>query len=386
MYPLAVGVIIQTKELWDELQTCTQDMPLRVVLEQAQLGDWSALLEKLGRLGPDVILLDASCVRDGVDEAVKRISGAPSNPSVLLLNTTADANTVLAAFRAGAVEFLLPPFKDALRTALEKLAPERERRGSMAQRRGGRTIGFLSAKGGCGATTLACHTAIEMGQVTNGKVLLADLDLDSGLIDFLMKTKSAYTLADALGNVHRLDASFWHGLISNGIPNMEILTAPVTLAGKAIRPERLPQVLAFARTQYDWLIADLGRGVSPSVLRSMEALETTYLVTTFEVPALHSAKQAIQTITEGGYPRSSLKLIVNRTPKRSDITLQELEQMLGLPIDSAIPNDYQTVQEAYSEGKLIPSASILGRQFHQLARKIGGVPEPQAKKRFSLFG
>ena len=77
-------------------------------------------------------------------------------------------------------EYLFPPLQETLRKALEKRSPERGRRRERVQgRRQG--MGFVSAKGGCGATTLVCHVAVELGR-QNQKVLLADLDLDAGMI------------------------------------------------------------------------------------------------------------------------------------------------------------------------------------------------------------
>jgi Flp pilus assembly CpaE family ATPase len=107
-------------------------------------------------------------------------------------------------------------------------------------------------------------------------------------------------------------------------------------------------------------------------------------VTTHEIPALHQAKQLIQLLLESGYGRSQLRLILNRLPKRSDITLEELETMLGLPIYMTLANDYQALQEAFTEGRLLDGSTHLGRDFVRLAAKIAGVEVK--KKKFSLFG
>ena len=123
-------------------------------------------------------------------------------------------------------------------------------------------MGFLSAKGGCGATTIACHTAAELGR-QDKHVLLADLDLDAGMIRFLMKTKSPYSVLDALNNLHRLDASYWNALISNGMPGLEIIAAPQALASKQQpNQEQMQNMLTFCRGQYDFSIVDLGRSLN----------------------------------------------------------------------------------------------------------------------------
>jgi pilus assembly protein CpaE len=216
-------------------------------------------------------------------------------------------------------------------------------------------------------------------------VLLADLDFQAGMIGFLVKTKSPYSIADAVNNLQRLDGSYWHGIVSNGIPNLEIITAPMAPASKQISAPQVKQVLAFARTQYDWTVLDLGRNLNASTLSLLDLIDETYLITTHEVPALHQAKQMIQYLLDSGYSQSNLRLLLNRTPKRMEVTLDELEKMLGVKIYATIANDYPALQEAYSEGRLLEAGSNLGKNFVRLTARIAGV-EDNNKKRFSLFG
>ena len=148
----------------------------------------------------------------------------------------------------------------------------------------------------------------------------------------------------------------------------------------------IKQVLAFARTHYDWSIIDLGRNVTAGTLSILDVIDETYLVTTPEVPALHAAKQIIQVLLDAGYSRSQLHLVLNRTTRRTDVTIEELETMMGLPVHATIANDFEAFYEAFSEGRLVDSSTTPGEDFARLASKIAGVSEPVRKKRFSLFG
>jgi Flp pilus assembly CpaE family ATPase len=104
------------------------------------------------------------------------------------------------------------------------------------------------------------------------------------------------------------------------------------------------------------------------------------------VPALHQAKQIVQTLLDSGYGKTRLRLVLNRVPKRVDVTPEELEKMLGLPTFAMLPNDYPALYDCYSEGKLLPRNCNLGMHLARLAAKVaGGTMEPP-KKRFSLFG
>jgi len=84
-------------------------------------------------------------------------------------------------------------------------------------------VGFLGAKGGVGATTIACHWAVELWRQTKKKVLLVDLDVSSASASFLMDVHSEYTTMEASMNLHRLDASFWSNLVSSTPHRVDVL-------------------------------------------------------------------------------------------------------------------------------------------------------------------
>jgi pilus assembly protein CpaE len=384
LYALTVGIVVGTKQIWDELSRAAEELSLRTVFELSELPpDWSGFLDRIERLRPDIVLLDLATLREPLETAVSRIRSTSAAPAVFALQLEANPEAILTALRAGASEYLYPPLMAGLKSAVERVGREREKVRE-ARTSSGKSLAFVSAKGGCGATTLACHIAVDLPRLTNSRVLLADLDLQAGLIGFLIKSKSPYSIADAAANLQRLDSSYWRGIISNGIPNLEIVSAPVGPSGKQVLPQQLKQVVAFAKAQYSWSIFDLGRNVTASTLNLLDLMDETYLVTTHEIPALHQAKQMIQLLLDAGYAKENLRVILNRAPKHSDVTTEELESMLGTPIFATVANDYQSLQDAFSEGRLADSSTPFGRSASRLGSKIAGVKE--TKKKFSLFG
>jgi pilus assembly protein CpaE len=386
VYPLTAGIVVETKSIWEELQSCLRDLPIRIVMEQSEIGDLGPLVERVERMRPDVIFLDISTLREPLDQVIRKIRSSVSAPAVLALNKTADPVSILEAMRSGAAEYLYAPMQEQVKTALERIGMERKN-ANQSVRRGGRTIGFLSAKGGCGATTIALHAAVELPRVTNSKALLADLDFDSGMVAFLLKTGNKYSIGDAMWNTQRLDESYWKALVTNGIPGLEIIGAPVPTAREAPKFDYLHVVLSFVRTQYDWVILDLGRGLGSSSLAALDEIDELFIVTTFEVPALHQAKAIVQRLLGSGYSPNRLHLVLNRAPKHYEITMQELESMLGTPIYAVIPNDYSTLSECYADGKLLPAGSTLNQCFTSLAMKVAGIQpaEKNKKKKFAFW-
>jgi len=385
MYSLTLGLAIENKQLWDEVHACLPALPLRTVIEHQDMSGMGSFLERLERLRPEVVLLDVASAEEPLNNLVPMIRAKAPEATIVAVHTTADPVAILTAMRAGVDEYVYPPLEGALRGVLERRSSDAGRRHS-GLRWGGRTLGFFSSKGGCGATTIVCHLAAELGR-HGQKVLLADLDLDAGLIGFLTKAKPGYSILDAVNNLHRMDVSYWKALVSNGIPNVEVIAAPAPTADKTYpQQEQLRQLFSFLRSCYDFTLVDLGRSLTRAGAASLEEMDEAYLVTTLEVPALHQAKQVLQILMDAGYGKDRLKLILNRVPKRSELAPGEIEKIMGVPVYAVLPSCYPELHECYSMGKLLPERSMLMQAIRDLSLRIAGVDQKPAKKKFSLFG
>jgi pilus assembly protein CpaE len=381
---ITLSMAVEDKTLWSEVHSCLRDESVQIDSEQEQVGDLGAFISTLERSKPDLVLIDVSVLRQTLQEVIEKLRLAAPGSMIVALNTTGVTGPVLECFRAGADEYLFPPLAEGLTKAIERR--EKEIRKSDSGKPEGKTIAFLSAKGGCGATTLACHVAVELSRL-NQRVLLADLDVNTGMVAFLMKSTSPYSVVDALSNVHRLDASYWKALVSNGIPGLEVISAPNSMGAKQEpKPEEIRHVLRFARKQYQWTVADAGRGIGPSPMTAIESADEACLVTTPEIPALHQTRQILQRLLDGGYKQERLRLIVNRVPKRLGIRPEELPKMLGIPLYAAFPDCYAELHEAYSQGRLLPPNTVLGECMGRLARKLAGAEESKAKRKVLFFG
>ena len=344
--------------------------------------DWAALLDRLADSKPEVLVLDLAAVPSELNIAMRQLRYQAPRLKVVALHLTADPQTILSAMRAGANEFVHPPLDENLTPAIERLLNTQENDIVPATR--GKMIGFLSAKGGCGATTLACHIASELQSLTRKSVLLADLDLTSGLVGFLMKTPSSYSILDAVKNLGRLDESLWRALIVEHRPGLSVIPAPAAYSRWDHPDEnKLRQVLQFMRTQHDWIVLDLGRSLNSIALSVLDELDQLFLISTLEVVALHGLKTIVHGLFEQG---EKLQLVLNRTPKMMDISTQELEKILGRSLYAALPNDYMGLYQSYSSGNLLDSNTRLAQHFSMLASKIAGIQPVKAKKKFALFG
>src|ERR1700681_3235650 len=129
MYPIAAGLVVETRQIWDELMRSFQDLSVRLLFELSEVpSDCTGSFDRLDRVRPDVVLLDVTRLREPLDEVVRRIRSTHAKPAVFALHTTAEPAAILTALRAGASEYLYPPFHEPLKAALERLAETREQK------------------------------------------------------------------------------------------------------------------------------------------------------------------------------------------------------------------------------------------------------------------
>lgn len=375
MYPIAIGLAIRSNTLWSDVTAALRDTPYRVVFDHPELDDRPALLERVARAAPDVVLLECTNHTEVLEEMVHAIHATGAAPLVIALHASPELTGVVTALRAGVFEFLYPPLRDNLGKALDRAQRQVNRRPP------GKVIGFLSAKGGCGATTIACHVAAAIGRrgEHHGKqTLLIDLDLNTGMVRFLMRTASPYSVLDAASNLQRLDLGYWKALTSMDAPGLEVIAAPQELVSKhQLTREQVQHVLNFAHCNYDWTIVDLGRGLGLMTLSVLDTIDELYLITTPEVPALHLTKKIVDALAANNVSASRIHLIGNRTEGIAGVNPRELESLLGLPLYASLPNEYSRLFKSYSECRLLPKGGALAHALDKLAAKMIGSKEPE---------
>jgi pilus assembly protein CpaE len=202
-------------------------------VQQQDPGDWVAFGNALDR-GPEILLLEMAACLDRFDETLQEAKRRAPRIKTVIVHLEADSDSVLTAMRAGADEFIHAPFGETLGPALDRLSRLVDR--EPVQIHHGKVVALLSAKGGCGATSIACHVATDLHRLTGQPVVLADFDLVSGMIGFLMRTDKPYSVLDAIDNLSRLDDSLWKALVMEARPGLTVLPAP-----QLFSPDQSPQ-------------------------------------------------------------------------------------------------------------------------------------------------
>ncbi len=380
---ISVAVAIADPELRSRVVATLGNSPASLTCENCQTGTLEELLTGLERLRPEILLLGLSGLPDDAAVVLSGIENLKPAPRVIAVNETAEPELILRAMRAGAVEFVYPPFETHLNDALCRVVAEQNRL-AQPESETGAAIGFVSAKGGCGATTIACHASSYLNREKKA-VLLADLDTSSGMAGQLMRCSAGYSMEDAVQHMHRMDLKLWKALVSNSPSGVDVMPSAADSPNRDSVSSGFHRLMRFWRTQYEFTIVDLGHGLSASLLGALESLDGVVLVSTNEVPALRQARQIIQSLVRRNFPVDYLKLVVNRMPRRAEIQSAELEKVMGHPIYAVLPNDYRTLNEAYSKSRLAGFDTVFGAALSEFAARMAGLEPPAKKARGSFW-
>lgn len=337
-------------------------------------------LERMVRTyAPRVIFLSVASLTQALDVARAAEAYQPGL-EIVAFHETSDPSLLLELMRAGVREFLAAPFSpETLSDILARVA-ERVRRAPLPLESTDMVLCFLPAKAGVGATTVAVNLSMALAAQPQTRVLLADFDLNCGIVGFMLKLDPAYSVVDAVERAGRLDDSVWQQLVcSTG--NLDVLPAGRVDVGFRVEPAPLLALLDFCRRHYQAICLDLSGNMEKHSLELMHESKWILLVTTPELPALHLAREKLAFLRSLELDHR-VKLILNRAHKRMPVGIPEIERLLGHTVAATLPNDYAGVHKALQEGTHVDPASELGRQFRGVARQfLPGLQDVGAPKR-----
>jgi pilus assembly protein CpaE len=377
MRPISVALAMGDPGLREDMRAELGRYPVRLVLDQGHIESL-----QLMRLGLDLVLIDTRPDGETVPQLIHRIRQVSPRTGVAVVSRRPDPQLIVDCMHAGAQEFVLPPIEDNFRAVIERAMALLASRDGAAVRTPGKVIGFVSAKGGCGATSLACHVSVALERVAGSEVLLSDFDMETGLVSFLMQAKTTFSVVDALRSVHRLDGGFWKRQVGSVRPRLDVLPSPLSaVRGEDAKLDDFRQIFRLVRSMYGWIVADLGRGLNTLTTALIEDFDHIFLVATPQTGAVYQARQFVQRVAERGYPRTRLHVVLNRAASKG----QAGELHLGAPVYAEIL-DRPELEQSYAQGKLLAPETLLGAQFEALAMKIADVQPPEKPKSRSLFG
>ncbi len=343
-----------------------------------------ALSDAISLEKPNLCFLDVGSSWDSAVTVMGELNSIEAGMPIVAISSGNDPDLILRSLRQGASEFLFQPFTvEQVGTALDRLA-----RIKLDANHNARDLGtvycVMPGKGACGATTLACNLAYPLHKLNpQKKILLADMDPACGTLSFLLKVKSGYSFVDALSHASQMDEDLWRALVTphNGV---DVILSPETPV-ETVQTHEAAAMIEYTRENYSSVILDTAGpyGDWPEELATL--CDELLLVTTNELPALHSTQRAIAHLENRGVERSKIKLVVNRFNPDLGLDRQAIQTALNMEVFQLLPDDSDSIEKSLLEGKPVVSNSTLGKQLNAMATKLGGGRRQAETKRKPLL-
>lgn len=343
--------------------------------------------EDLGRLMrmhvPEVIFVSVERL-DHASELVTTAAALLDGVQFVVVGRHADPTALLQLMRTGVREFLTYPFEE--RPLIESLVRVKDilDRKPVKADATDRVYGFLPAKPGCGATTIAVNTAVTASRLGEASSLLVDADRVSGMVRFLLQLGNEYSLHDALERALQLDENLWPQLVAKAGALDVIHSGTLRLEGE-LEEGRTKHLIDFARRNYGNIFIDFPGIFDHREIEALHECKKIFLVVTPEVPSLHLGKEKIAFLGKAGM-KDRVEIVLNRHPKRPVIQLESVAEILGMPVQMAFGNHYQEVTRALTAGKPIDGTTELGADFTRFARILLDKRAPQVAMQKKKMG
>jgi pilus assembly protein CpaE len=366
------------------LATVSETRAFQILADLKSYPPQQTLDIRLRQLKPDLVLLDVATNLEVASDLIRFIATFRPVTQVVGLHTHNDSQAIVQTLRLGASEFLYGPFdvnvqQEAIARIRRLKVPERT-----AEPEIGRVIVFSSTKPGSGASTLATQTALALRRRSGQRVLLVDLDLCGGTAAFYLKLHHTASVTDAFERSDQIDPTLWASLIAH-CDGLEVLPAPETPDLAAVEPNRLHDVLEFARMLYDWVILDGPAIPHRSSLLAVSESDEAFLVSTSELASLHLTRRAVNVLEQLGFGKDRFRVVINRSSKRDGIGGSDMEKIFNCPVHTVFPNDYFSLHRVISLGQALAPDTELGKSLEALAGKLVATVNEEKKRMSELL-
>jgi pilus assembly protein CpaE len=309
--------------------------------------------------GVDVLFLEYQENNPELDQWIERIAANPRNPVIFLYFKEISTKNLWKAIRLGAKEcFTYPIQAEDFQQALNRILARTEVRKGPA----GPTqiISFLGCKGGIGTSFLVANLASLLAQERRGKVLVVDLDLGFGQLNYFFDVHPEHTLVELIENLERLDINYLQNIFCPISDNCYLLAAPARLEeAEIISAAHIERIVSYLKENlgFRWILIDCCHQLDEITMKVLELSESLMLLTAQSIPALSNAKKMLNTLGLLELKELEVEVWVNYWDRQNELSVADVENFLGKTIAGTITCDYKQASVSVNEGKLLVETS-----------------------------
>jgi DNA-binding response OmpR family regulator len=329
---------------------------------------------------PDVILLDVMMPDLDGYEVTRRLRRDPETANIPILMFTAktQVDDKISGYEAGVDDYLTKPIHPAELTAHLRALLQRSKIRTAVSRDRGYVIGLLSAKGGEGVSTLALNLAIAFHQKTKAEVIAAEMRPGQGTWGIELGNN----LTDGLTHLMQMRAQdITATVIENELARMpygiRLLMAPNRTKDAELMcaTEQLEAVVENIPLLAKLVLLDIGTNYIPGYDMLLNHCNEVIVVTAPFPASIQRTHLLLDELGSKGFGRSKLMTIVSINRIRADVqlTLTQMQEILGAPIAQVIPPAPEIAFQAATRNIPLIQVQIGGvvsQQYNHLADRL----------------
>ncbi|HSH21330.1 MAG TPA: hypothetical protein VK992_01770, partial [Candidatus Caenarcaniphilales bacterium] len=233
----------------------------------------------------------------------------------------------------------------------------------------GKVLVFAAAKGGAGVTTLAVNAAVMLAARPGSDVAIADLDMYHGQVSVHLDVRGNLSTAEL--------ARHHHGEVAELLPTAASIHASgLTVFGAPHRPDEAAHVtpadvrrlVDVLRGQHALVVVDAGTAIDARAVALLEMADRLVLVVTPEIPALRTLHALLELLADSGTGSDRTLFVLNQLFPRPMLSVEQIEENLGLKFSVQVPYDERLYVKAVNEGQPIATAASRSEPVEQVRR------------------
>jgi len=318
---------------------------------------------------PNLVIIETTLPPEEIPGALDRLANVcDASTRVIVLGHINDVLLYRELIRSGVSEYIvLPSSTQTIVTAITDLFA------SANAAPIGRTIGFVSAKGGAGGSTVSHNVAWAMAQALRQDCLIVDMDLPFGTAGLNFNQDPPHGIADAVMTSQKVDQVMVDRLMSKAANHIHLLTAPVTLDRSYDFEERqFEDVLDVIQNAMPVIVLDIPHGWSAWTRHTLATIDEVVIVAEPDLANLRNAKSLADAIKVLRPSESAPNLVLNKTgmPRRPEITAAEFANSIECRLLGQIPFDAALFGTAANNGQMIAEVSA-NNKINDIYQAIG---------------
>lgn len=318
---------------------------------------------------PNLIIIETTLDPEHIPGALQRLAEVcDATTRVIVLGHVNDVMLYRDLLRSGISEYIvMPASAGQLVSAITELFA------SANAAPIGRTVGFVSAKGGAGGSTVAHNVSWAIAASLRQDSLILDLDLAFGTAGLNFNQDPPHGLADALQANQKVDQTMLERLISKAANHVNLLTAPVTLDRTYDFEERaFEQVIELCQNTTPVVMLDIPHAWNAWVRHTLATIDEVVIVAEPDLANLRNTKNLADTIKALRPTERAPGLVLNKVgmPRRPEINANEFATSVDCALLGQVPFDAALFGTAANNGQMIAEVAA-NNKINEVYRSIG---------------